>query len=411
MSDPQGDVIRPSLLASCNDERHEHYLDYHSMTRRRLARFLCSVLVLIKLVQGIVFPQWGRAVKNLGGFGGAAPDAGGGGGGHKSSTPATTAVLPKTIPTAPSLAVSIRKTSREDLSKVAAFLATAAAASSPAGGHQVGFRARIDRIFAKDDIQKLLESRYMAIYEAQRSWNRLLSQHKDDSVLIQNNDNDDNKSKNDDDPEKSLSSSSASMLLWRHWWSTSDRLRATIASAVALTAEPTLFDQGSTMDLTPQPYALQHVQLTAVPSRRRRGINDITSNNNNHINSNMPIGFCEVAMEPPLGRPLILNVAVDPRYRRRGVARRLLRTTERYVRRHWEIGSCVVEPGIGLYVDPANTAALELYQSLGYATVTANSSSSTADDDVAGMFVGPRDQQQQQNNGRSLTYMFKAFRG
>jgi ribosomal protein S18 acetylase RimI-like enzyme len=391
------------------------------MTRRRLARFLCSVLVVIKLVQGIVFPQWGRAVKNLGGLvGGAAPDAGGGGGGgHKSSsTPAATAVLPKTIPTAPSLAVSIRKTSREDLPKVAAYLATAAA--SPAGGYQAGFRARIDQIFAKDDIQKLLESRYMAIYEAQRSWNRLLAQQKVDSVLIQNNDNNDNKSNNDDGPEMSLSSSSSSsssMLLWRHWWSTSDRLRATIASAVALTVEPTLFDQGSTMDLTPQPYALQHVQLTAVPSRRRRGIHDIDNKNNhiknNHINnSNMPIGFCEVAMEPPWGRPLILNVAVDPRYRRRGVARRLLRTTERYVRRHWEIGSCVIEPGIGLYVDPANTAALELYKSLGYATVTANSSStgSTADD-VVGMFVGPRDQQQQQpNNGRSLTYMFKAFR-
>jgi GNAT superfamily N-acetyltransferase len=199
--------------------------------------------------------------------------------------------------------------------------------------------------------------------------------------------------------------------LWRHWWSTSDRLRTTIASAVALTAEPTLFDQGSAMDLTPQPYALQHVQLTAVPGRRR-GINDINNKNNNHINSNMPIGFCEVAMEPPLGQPLILNVAVDPGYRRRGVARRLLRTTERYVRRHWEIGSNVVEPGIGLYVDPANTAALELYKSLGYATVAANSSSTA---DVVDMFVGPKDhhhhQQQQQNNGRSLMYMFKAFRG
>jgi hypothetical protein len=51
-----------------------------------------------------------------------------------------------------------------------------------------------------------------------------------------------------------------------------------------------------------------------------------------------------------------------------------------------------------LYVDPSNTAAFELYKSLGYRPMAANDDTGSTD------FVGPSD-----NRGRSMMYMFKSF--
>lgn len=299
-----------------------------------------NVLFILGLCKSIVFPQWGRRGIQV-----LIPQA-------RTTSRKTPSTGQESKRRSQKIAVCIRKSQRGDLAKVAAFLSTAASSSSLHQGN--GFRARIDRMFAQADIEKLLESRWRAVYEANRSWERICRQ-----VNI----------------EKELP-----LDVHRYWWTNSDRLRSSIAAAVALTAEPTMFDSSS-IHIMPQPHALQHLQLTAT-----------------HDN-NVPIGFCEVAMEPPHGQPLVLNVAVDPMHRRRGVGRRLLRTAERYVRRNWKAGDTSPPSkvrGMGLYVDPSNHAAVELYRSLGF-----SSGEAWLDDET---FEGPRDVHHQ-----PMTYMYKAF--
>jgi len=58
--------------------------------------------------------------------------------------------------------------------------------------------------------------------------------------------------------------------------------------------------------------------------------------------------------------PAITNLAVSPKHRRRGIARRLLARAERYVKTQWGAES------LGLYVEKTNTAALTLYQNCGF---------------------------------------------
>lgn len=115
-----------------------------------------------------------------------------------------------------------------------------------------------------------------------------------------------------------------------------------------------------------------HLQLTAV---------DVTTG--------AVAGFCEVAMlsnpsedgtcsvstaivgcenddnEDRSFSPGITNLVTARTYRRRGIASRLLKLTERYVRRCWK------SEYINLYVEKNNNAAMALYSSLGYtSTVT-----------------------------------------
>lgn len=78
-------------------------------------------------------------------------------------------------------------------------------------------------------------------------------------------------------------------------------------------------------------------------------------------------GFCEVAMLPlpddsdaPYA-PMIANLVTSPEYRRKGIASRLLKTSNRYVRSCW--GS---HEQIGLYVEKSNSSAKALYSREGF---------------------------------------------
>jgi len=96
------------------------------------------------------------------------------------------------------------------------------------------------------------------------------------------------------------------------------------------------------------------------------------------------VGFCEVAMLPIPGSssgggeessrgyaPCIANLVVSPNHRRRGIASRMIRNVERFVRLYWAetLVSCddldeddLRSEGIlGLYVDEDNKAATSLY--------------------------------------------------
>jgi ribosomal-protein-alanine N-acetyltransferase len=72
------------------------------------------------------------------------------------------------------------------------------------------------------------------------------------------------------------------------------------------------------------------------------------------------VGFCVVNMERQTGYVVTLDVA--PTWRRRGLARRLMEAVEAKVRAAGGVG-------IALHVYPANTAAMQFYESIGYGRV------------------------------------------
>jgi ribosomal protein S18 acetylase RimI-like enzyme len=58
--------------------------------------------------------------------------------------------------------------------------------------------------------------------------------------------------------------------------------------------------------------------------------------------------------------PLMSNVAVSKKYRRRGIGEKLVQEAERIARYEWGFNDCY------LYVEERNRAAVQLYQKLGY---------------------------------------------
>jgi N-acetylglutamate synthase len=64
-----------------------------------------------------------------------------------------------------------------------------------------------------------------------------------------------------------------------------------------------------------------------------------------------------------LGTPTILNLVTSPRYRRRGIASRILQSASRFVRQAWSH-----EHQISLYVDKQNQPALSMYKRAGFET-------------------------------------------
>ena len=69
--------------------------------------------------------------------------------------------------------------------------------------------------------------------------------------------------------------------------------------------------------------------------------------------------------------PLMSNLAVSRRYRRRGLAESLVKAAERIARKEWGYDECY------LYVEKRNTAAVRLYQKLGYRTLWEDASATT----------------------------------
>jgi ribosomal protein S18 acetylase RimI-like enzyme len=98
--------------------------------------------------------------------------------------------------------------------------------------------------------------------------------------------------------------------------------------------------------LTPEPYLLQHLMLSAYKDEKL-------------------VGFCEVAMLPsPKDEnsnqsyyPCIVNLVVDPMNRNQGLATRMIRTSLRFIQKHW-----IHRSEITLYVEKSNLIALRLYE-------------------------------------------------
>lgn len=250
------------------------------------------------------------------------------------------APAPSDISTVHDVSIRIRKTVESDVPEIAEMLASAVVQDRDTGG-MARWRIRMDQMFAKADIEALLRGRLCAMREGQLAWQRISQVYADESL------------------EDRL----------KIFWATSDRMRNLIEKASQETGEANLWQTHNFVLTPPDRNWFNHLQLTAV---------DVTTGK--------IAGFCEVAMlsnpaEDDTCRittaivenddndegdrnlqfsPGITNLATATSYRRQGIATKLLRCTERFVRLHWKAER------MGLYVEKANDAAMGLYRKLGY---------------------------------------------
>jgi ribosomal protein S18 acetylase RimI-like enzyme len=85
------------------------------------------------------------------------------------------------------------------------------------------------------------------------------------------------------------------------------------------------------------------------------------------IDNQKVVGFCDVdarpsKTHPPLPRPYLSDLAVQPEYRRRGIAKSLVQRGEYFLR-------TVPREELFIRVEETNQAAISMYSGLGYETV------------------------------------------
>jgi ribosomal protein S18 acetylase RimI-like enzyme len=85
------------------------------------------------------------------------------------------------------------------------------------------------------------------------------------------------------------------------------------------------------------------------------------------IDNQKVVGFCDVdarpcKTHPPLPRPYLSDLAVDPKYRRRGIAKSLVQRGESFLQK-------VPREELFIRVEETNQAAISMYTGLGYETV------------------------------------------
>lgn len=272
----------------------------------------------------------------------------------------------------------IRTTRRDDIPAVAKLLSKAAVVGSAdtkakrggggGWGLNLNWKAAVDQLWAKSDLESLLSGRLEAMQcgrEASQQVEQILA----------------------DVPLGDYSEADRMRLLW----SRSDKLRRLVEKSSEATGENNVWRHHN-MAIPPTDVSwFQHLQMSVVVPESSQ----VREKGQQEGDVDAVVGFCEVAMlsnptisiraedgtigEVPFFTPAITNLAISPDWRRRGIATRLLKTAERYVHRHWksvastsssstEENALLPPLSMGLYVEKANHAALELYRSMGYET-------------------------------------------
>jgi len=254
----------------------------------------------------------------------------------------------------------VRTTTAEDIPAIAEMLSVASVSASKqhAGWN---WKAKMDQMWAKSDLEGLLSRRLEAVEEGKKALARTqkLVAQAGDGVADDFDDLD----------------------LLRAMWTSNGKLQNLIERASQDTGEDNVW-RNHNMAVPPQDRSwLNHLQISVVDDR-----------------TGAIVGFCEVAMlsnpvvdDDNVFSPAITNLATAPEWRRRGIASRLLSTAERFVRQRW-----TGTDSLGLFVEKENEAAMGLYRKFGYETTV----TCEGDDRLGDMFymtrqLVPRDASQQ----------------
>ena len=244
----------------------------------------------------------------------------------------------------------IRSTRRSDVDPVADLLSTAITGNSE---DTKNWKARVERLRVKSSIRNTLDLRVRAMEEGKKHLTQSVAASAKGAVS----------SLEENDPD-----------YLQQLWS-NDSFRRNIQQAAELSSEPHPWENHNFALAPKDPCWLRHEMISA---------QDITTGE--------IIGFCEIAMllcpslsSPPEDdssidfqygddhededvtefctlecAPTIANLVVSPTWRRRGVAKGLIKTAERIVARKWQCDE------LGLYVEKTNKSAMDLYARSGY---------------------------------------------
>jgi len=209
------------------------------------------------------------------------------------------------------------------------------------------FRRKMEFLKSKDTIQKLLVSRLQTI--------RLGQQTIEECYLSYE--------------EETLEESDRLRYLWSN-----ERFRTCVERATQLSKDPHIWTEYNFACAPQSTKYLQHKMLTA----EDRATGEL-------------LGFCEIAMlqnpmteelVSPTGEkeedhtmlsPTLMNVIVNPKFQRRGVASRMIRSAQTFVHKEWN------SDRLSLYVNSDNIGAISLYRRHGFLTMTDTKHSSVSD--------------------------------
>ena len=255
----------------------------------------------------------------------------------------------------------IRSTKRTDLDPIADLLSMAISGETMEAEN---WKARVERLRLQSSIRHLLDLRVRAMEEGKHYFRQQQQQQQQQSMTA---------------TTTTTTTTNDHYISLQELWVRSDSFRHKIEQAAELSSEPHPWEHHDFNYAPEDPYWLRHEMILA---------QDIVTGE--------IIGFCEIAMllSPPSKAsqdddgnnidfpyaedyfnpgdlygssvecaPTIANLVVSPTWRRRGVAKGLMKSAERIVARKWKCSE------LGLYVEKANQRAKELYARTGYEVV------------------------------------------
>jgi len=215
-------------------------------------------------------------------------------------------------------------------------------------GEKISFNEMVRFLKAKTEFETQIRSRYSCIGAGEKTLRRAREKH------------------------ESIPREMMSKVLW-----SDDTFRDKVESAVKRSNERWHGWHNWNYAISPPVNMLQHLMIV------------IEGNDSGNV-----LGFCEVGMlarnfsdedhgddvDNPLQiqmlSPTIMNLTVDPQFRRNGLACKLMTSARRCTRRYFDLP---INEALGLYVKTENEAARRLYEKLGFLDVVDSSPNS---DDV-----------------------------